>query len=153
MDELRTSLERVVSAGIRAYIALLCAGEKERSRRMLHDTMQLSSLGAGGPSQRVRVSLFAGGEVAKREEGGETRVNARSERGGSRPTSASSLARVLAFYTLRSLLASLLVLRASAYWWRVPELAELQTACAAFNRCLAEEAPEPAEEVAAGESG
>ena len=84
--------------------------------------MQLSSLGAGGPSQRVRVSLFAGeaGSGTARE----------SEVAG------SSRARVLAFFTLRSLLASLLVLRASAYWRRVPELAELQEACARFNRCL-----------------
>ena len=128
MDELRTSLEHVVSAGIRAYIGLLCAGEQERSRRVLSDTMELSSLGAGGPSQRVRVSLFEHGEPTSEEDGDATTT--------ATATAGSSLARVLAFYTLRSLLASLLVLRASAYWRRVPELTELQAACATFNRCL-----------------
>ena len=115
MDEIRRCTEHVVTAGIRAYIGLLCCGEKERSRRVLSDTMQISSIVSGGPS--ARFPLAPGGVAT----------------GGSQ-----TLARVLIFFTLRSLLASLLVLRATAYWNRVPALRDLQEACALLNRCLGE---------------
>ncbi|MFW5689853.1 MAG: hypothetical protein ACOC1U_09795, partial [Spirochaetota bacterium] len=75
-------------------------------KRVLTDTMQISSLASGGPSATV-----AGSE----------RV---------------FVARCLLFFTLRSLFASLLALRATAYWARVPELAELREACSLLDRCL-----------------
>jgi hypothetical protein len=128
MDDVHECVERVVSAGVKAYIGLLCCGEKERSRRVFSDTMQISSLASGGPSARLPVSLAA--EPNGRAEGG-----------------ADSLARVLIFFTLRSLLASLLVLRVTAYWARVPALQDLQEACSLLNRCLGEgiaEAARPA---------
>ena len=112
MEELHRCVEGVVTAGIRAYIGLLACGEKERSRRVLSDTMQISSIASGGPSARIPVRTATTGSAA--------------------------LARLLIFFALRSLLASLLVLRATAYWSRVPALADLQKACALLNRCLGE---------------
>lgn len=112
MEELHRCVEAVVTAGIRAYIGLLSCGEKERSRRVLSDTMQISSIVSGGPSTRIPVRRAAAGSAA--------------------------LARLLIYFVLRSLLASLLVLRATAYWRRVPALADLQDACALLNRCLGE---------------
>lgn len=132
MDEIRRCADQVVTAGIRAYIGLLSCGEKERSRRLLNDTMQISSIASGGPSARIPVSLGPG-EVPPRPAAGES----------------TALARVLVFFTLRSLLASLLVLRATAYWSRVPALRELQDACALLNRCLGEGIAE----AAVGQSG
>ncbi len=38
--------------------------------------------------------------------------------------------------TLRSILATLLVLKASAYWRRVPALEELQTSCVKVAGCV-----------------
>lgn len=112
MEELHRCVEGVVTAGIRAYIGLLACGEKERSRRVLSDTMQISSIASGGPSARIQACAASAGSAA--------------------------LARLLIFFTLRSLLASLLVLRATAYWSRVPALADLQEACGLLNRCLGE---------------
>lgn len=137
MDEIRRCADQVVTAGIRAYIGLLACGEKERSRRLLNDTMQISSIASGGPSARIPVSLGPGEEPSRP-------VGGASTAGGS-----AALARVLVFFTLRSLLASLLVLRATAYWCRVPELRELQEACALLNRCLGEGIAE----AAVGQSG
>ncbi len=125
MDQLQECIDHLVSSGIRSYIGLLCCGERVRSRRVLSDTMQISSIAAGGPSALVGVSAVAA-EGTNREEGG--RAAAGDE--------AISFVRCVAFFTLRSLLASLLVLRATAYWARVPALHELQQACARFNRCL-----------------
>ena len=101
MEQLRYCVDRCVEVGIRAYIGLLCCGEVERSRRVFHDAMQLSSLARGGPSAPVT--------------------------GGTGPL--GSLSRCLAYFTVRSLLASLLVLRTTVYWQRVPELRELQEVC------------------------
>ena len=115
MERLQECVDRVVSSGIRAYTGLLCCGERNRARRVLTDTMQISSLVWGGPSALVA--------VATADEAG---------RDG-----AVSYVRCMAFFTLRSLLASLLVLRATAYWARVPALEELQHDCALLNRCLA----------------
>ncbi|MFW5884369.1 MAG: hypothetical protein ACOCVW_02705 [bacterium] len=123
MQELHDCVEGVVTTGIRAYIGLLACGEKERSRRVLSDTMQISSIASGGPSARIPLGKATAGSAA--------------------------LARLLIFFTLRSLLASLLVLRATAYWNRVPALRDLQEACALLNRCLGEGIAE----AATGESG
>lgn len=142
MQELDRCVDVVVTAGIRAYIGLLACGEKERSRRVLNDTMQISSIASGGPSARVPVSLGAP-ESSGNPDSGPIRSGRveTSAAGGSAP-----LARLLIFFTLRSLLASLLVLRATAYWNRVPALAELQEACALLNRCLGEGIAEAATE-------
>ncbi|TVQ26789.1 MAG: hypothetical protein EA382_04800 [Spirochaetaceae bacterium] len=116
MDGLVVSVEAVVSTAIRAYIGLLCCGERERSRRLLSDALELSLLNGGGPSARVPGGAGSG-----------------------------ALARCLVYYTLRSLLASLLVLRATVYWQRVPELEALKEACA---RLTAEIDGEPPDTVA-----
>jgi len=84
--ELQSCIDAVVHTGIQAYIGLLCCGEQARSRRLFADTLQISSLAAGGPSARLP----------------ETREGAASFGG------------VLIFFTLRSLLSSFLVLRATA---------------------------------------
>jgi len=112
--ELKRCIDDVVHAGVQAYIGLLCYGEQSRSRRVLTDTMQISSLASGGPSARFPVTT------------------------GIAETSPVSLARCLTYFTLRSLLASLLVLRATDYWSKVPALEELHQACAALGRCLGE---------------
>ncbi len=127
MDQLQDCIDHLVSSGIRSYIGLLCCGERVRSRRVLSDTMQISSIAAGGPSALLGVSAGAAG-ATNREEGGRAAPG----------NEAISFVRCVAFFTLRSLLASLLVLRATAYWTRVPALGELQQACARFNRCLEE---------------
>ena len=115
MDQLLDCADRLVSSGFRAYVGLLSCGEQERSRRVLADTMQISSLIWGGPSALATIGAVDGNE---------------------RDPTISSV-RCMAFFTLRSLLASLLVLRATAYWTRVPALEELQHRCAVLNRCLA----------------
>ena len=117
MDQLQTCIDRLVSCGIRAYIGLLCAGEQVRSRRLLSDTMQMSSLASGGPSA-LRTRSTRPDDIAQE----------------------SSYLRCVAFFTLRSLLASLLVLRATGYWRRVPELQQLQHECGRLNRCLGNDA-------------
>ena len=138
MDKLQECVERLVSSGIQSYIGLLCCGERVRSRRVLSDTMQISSIAAGGPS--ALVALSGGDEGAERPIAPGPTVPGPAAPGptaggGAEPV---SFVRCVAFFTLRSLLASLLVLRATAYWARVPALGELQQACAQFNRCLEE---------------
>lgn len=120
MDQLHDCVEQVVEAGVRAYVGLLCCGEKVRSRRVLTDTMQISSLASGGPSSTLPPSRVHAASVSLAKPG------------------CAPLARVLVYYAVRSLLASLLVLRATAYWARVPALGELQDACALLSRCLDE---------------
>ncbi len=115
MEELQRRIDRVVRAGIQAYIGLLCAGEKERSRRIFSDVLQISSFLAGGPSTRLPISLSAPNAVE---------------------TGQAALARCMIFYTLRSVLASLLVLRVTAYWSKVPALVDLHQECGRLNRLL-----------------
>ena len=138
MDKLQECVDRLVSSGIQSYIGLLCCGERVRSRRVLSDTMQISSIAAGGPS--ALVALSGGDEGAERPIAPGPTVPGPAAPGptaggGAEPV---SFVRCVAFFTLRSLLASLLVLRATAYWARVPALGELQQACAQFSRCLEE---------------
>ena len=121
MDGFVVSVEEVVSAAIRAYIGLLCCGERERSRRLLSDALELSLLNEGGPSARIP--------------------------GG---TGHGALARCLVYYTLRSLLASLLVLRATVYWQRVPELEALKEACARLTAEIDGDPPDRVERAAGG---
>jgi hypothetical protein len=116
MDQLLDCADRLVASGIRAYTGLVSCGERDRSRRMLSDTMQISSLSSGGPST----------------------VSALAPADGHGPGTAFAAVRCMVFFTLRSLLASLLALRATAYWTRVPALEELQLDCALLNRRLAE---------------
>ena len=118
MDQLQSRVQRCVEAGIRAYIGLLCSGEQERSRRIFHDTMQLSCLSSGGPSAPVHLSGNGGG--------------------------AGTLTHCLMGFSLQSLLTTLLVLRATAWWARVPELSRLLRACDALAACLQHSAPERA---------
>lgn len=128
MKELRTRIDHVVRAGIQAYIGLLCAGEQVRSRRLFTDVLQISSFASGGPSARLPVSL---------EWEAESVADAVAETSGEEGR--IRLARCLIYYTLRSVLASLLVLRATVYWQRVPALVELQIACARLNGILGAE--------------
>ncbi len=143
MDKLQECVDRLVSSGIQSYIGLLCCGERVRSRRVLSDTMQISSIAAGGPSA---LSCLSGGDgsAGRTTVPGPAAPGTTAEGpaapgttagGGAEPV---SFVRCVAFFTLRSLLASLLVLRATAYWARVPALGELQQACAQFSRCLEE---------------
>ena len=114
MDVLHECIDGVVSTGIRSYVGLLCNGELVRSRRLFADTMQLSSLAAGwsGPCTAVAEDGAYGGTP-------------------------SLQCRTLA--ALRGLLASLLLLRPTVYWARVPELRELLQQCARLNRSLRDE--------------
>lgn len=112
MELLGVAVENLVSAGIRSYIDLLGHGERTRSRRLFSDTLQLSALISGGPSARISPMLVA-----------ET-------------TSAHPMRSCLILLTLRSILATLLVLKASAYWRRVPALEELQTSCVKVADCV-----------------
>lgn len=131
MEELQEHVDRLVTAGIRAYIGLLCCGEQVRSRRVLDDTMQISSIVAGGPSARFGLG---GRPITARE---------------AAATAANSLTRCLIYFSMRSLLASLLVLRATVYWERVPALRELQESCASVNDRLARTLPGSGESVIA----
>ena len=108
MESLHIAIEELVSAGIRSYIDLLGHGERARSRQLFKDALQLSALMSGGPSSRISPILIA-----------ET-----SAPGNERP-----MRSCLILLTLRSILATLLVLKASAYWRRVPVLTELQARC------------------------
>ena len=112
MELLGVAIENLVSAGIRSYIDLLGYGERTRSRRLFSDTLQLSALISGGPSARISPILVA-----------ET-------------TSAHPMRSCLILLTLRSILATLLVLKATAYWRRVPALEELQTSCVKVATCV-----------------
>ena len=123
MDRLQECVDRVVSSGMQAYIGLLSCGERNRARRVLTDTLQISSLMWGGPSALIATANATAAAAATTTAGG-------------REGTIRSV-RCIAFFTLRSLLASLLVLRATACWTRVPALEELQHDCALLNRCLA----------------
>ena len=112
MELLGVAIEELVSAGIRSYIDLLGYGERTRSRRLFSDTLQLSALMSGGPSARISPMLVA-----------ET-------------TNAHPMRSCLILLALRSILATLLVLKATAYWRRVPALEELQTSCVKVADCV-----------------
>ncbi len=113
MAELHDCIDQVVSSGIQSYVGLLCNGELVRSRQLLADTVRLSSLAVGW-SERCLV-------VAESEaDDGVLSVRSRT------------------LLALRGLLASLLLLRPTVYWARVPALRELQQQCARLNRCLDE---------------
>lgn len=124
MEDLQESVDRLVTAGIRAYIGLLCCGERVRSRRVLNDTMQISSVVSGGPSARFPLTHRS---FPLRK---------------ATALAASSLTRCLIYFSMRSLLASILVLRATIYWDRVPALRELQESCASLNECLGSALPD-----------
>lgn len=111
MDQLRIAVDDVVSAGIRAYIGLLGRGEKTRSRLIFSDALQLSAVVAGGPSSRISPVFTAGNR-------------------------APSMVACAGLLTLRSLLASLLVLKTTGFWSRVPALAELQDCCLRVATCF-----------------
>ena len=112
MELLGIAIENLVSAGIRSYIDLLGHGERTRSRRLFSDTLQLSALISGGPSARISPVLVA-----------ETTI-------------VHPMRSCLILLTLRSILATLLVLKATAYWRRVPALEELQTSCVKVAECV-----------------
>jgi len=107
--------ERCVAAGIRAYIELLAYGELKRSRLLLHDVLTLSTTVSGGPSTR------AGAVIG----------NTASNPGPSAPDASARFAapgrmgQVVAESTARSMLATLLVLRTTSYWPRIPVLQTL----------------------------
>ena len=115
MERLRIAIEELVSAGIRSYIDLLGHGERARSRQLFKDALQLSALMSGGPSSRISPILIAE---------------------ASTPGNDHPMRSCLILLTLRSILATLLVLKASAYWRRVPVLAELQARCLQVANCV-----------------
>jgi hypothetical protein len=102
MEELFADMETLVGASIRAYIGLLGRGEKERSRRLFSDALELSAMVSGGPSDR------SPGSAA----------------GAARPFHAC-----VALATLQSMMATLLVLKTTALWTRLSALDELLTCC------------------------
>lgn len=102
MEEVRTETENLVKIGIRVYIELLAYGERVRSARVFRDVITVSALVAGGPSRRVP---------------------------GKRRTGIPPAGTIVA--TIRSLLATLLVLRSSRYWDLIPDLASLVESCTA----------------------
>ena len=114
MEPLRVAIDELVSAGIRSYIGLLGHGERTRSRRLFSDALQLSAMISGGPSARMSPLLVA-------------------EAPNDRP-----MAACLILLTLRSILATLLVLKATAYWQRIPALEELQASCSRVAGCMEE---------------
>ena len=115
MERLRIAIEELVSAGIRSYIDLLGHGERARSRQLFKDALQLSALMSGGPSSRISPMLITE---------------------ASTPGSDHPMRSCLILLTLRSILATLLVLKASAYWRRVPVLTELQARCLQVANCV-----------------
>ena len=94
--------ETCVAAGIRAYIGLLGYGESRRSRMLFRDTLQLSAALAGGPSSKVDALAWPN----------DTR-------------DPGPLQKSLVNAAVSSMLASLLVLRATVYWQKVPILEAL----------------------------
>lgn len=127
MDCVQESIEKLVSAGIRSYIGLLGCGERERSRRLFKDTLEISALVAGGPSARLSPLLAT--------------VRPGSPGPAAGHGGAQSAALCMVLLTLRSILATLLVLKASPYWRRVPVLDELQDHCAAVADLLDRDPP------------
>jgi len=120
MEPLRIAIEELVSAGIRSYIDLLGHGERSRSRQLFKDALQLSALMSGGPSARISPVLIAQEPI---------------------PGNDHPMRSCLILLTLRSILATLLVLKASAYWRRVPVLAELQDRCLQVANCVGDTIP------------
>ncbi len=116
MELLRTAIEELVSAGIRSYIDLLGHGERTRSRRLFSDSLQLSALISGGPSARISPMLVVGPELS--------------------PPNDHPMRSCLILLSLRSILATLLVLKATAYWRRIPALEELQASCVRVADCV-----------------
>ncbi len=114
MDTLHECIDGVVSSGIRSYLGLLCNGEIVHSRKLFTDTMELSSLAAEWRDPCVAVA----------EDGAY---------GGTHSLPCQTLS------ALRGVLASLLLLRPTVYWARVPELRELQDQCARLNQSLRDE--------------
>jgi hypothetical protein len=112
MERFFTCVDRMVAEGVAVYIELLCSGEERRSKQLLRDLMQVSSLAAGGPSSKLG-SMRSAADTDRVAAGSPER----------------SIAWALIYFTLRSILSSLLVLRASRYWNRIPRLENLQTCC------------------------
>lgn len=119
MDALRVHVDSLVSVGIRSYIGLLAHGERSRSRCLFNDVLHLSALVSGGPSARISPLL----------------ISDRPERG--------AFQQCVILITLRSILATLLVLRTTRYWQRVPELARLHECCVQVAHTF--EKPQPAD--------
>ncbi|MBU8913362.1 MAG: hypothetical protein KOO61_05010 [Spirochaetales bacterium] len=114
MEPLRVAIDELVSAGIRSYIGLLGHGERTRSRRLFSDALQLSAMISGGPSARMSPVLVA-------------------EAPNGRPMMACVI-----LLTIRSILATLLVLKTTAHWRRIPALEELQMSCVRVAGCMEE---------------
>lgn len=110
MDQLRSAVDELVRAGIRSYIGLLGHGERERSRRLFADALALSALVSGGPSARLPQLVAA-------------------EPGG-------PLHGCMVLVTVRSMLATLLVLKTTAFWRKVPVLEELLHCCVRTSECV-----------------
>ncbi len=120
MDQLRTVVEELVGAGIRSYIGLLGLGEQVRSRRLFSDALELSAIVAGGPSARVkpmRGALIRGEGVSYDSSGG-------------------PLMSCLVLLTVRSMLSTLLVLKTTVYWRKLPQLDELLQRCLRAAACV-----------------
>ena len=111
MNRFLSLCEKCVSTGVRAYIELLAYGELSRSRLLLNDVLTISTTLSGGPSARVGPRSIG--------DAGGTRTQSDSLRLSDRACLAVTES------TARSLLATLLVLRTTAYWSRVPALQTL----------------------------
>jgi hypothetical protein len=101
-------MEDLVSTGIRVYIGLIGCGEKVRSTRIFKDVLELSAMAAGGPSRLVELGTSGGTVTGPRHNG-------------------------VVMATMQSLLSSVLVLRLTGYWQRIPELGELVRKCDAVS--------------------
>lgn len=123
MEALRVAIDELVSAGIRSYIDLLGYGERTRSRRLFSDALQLSAMISGGPSARISPLLVAESINPSLEMTAECSCT-RPEKMLNRP-----MTTCLILLALRSILATLLVLKATTYWRRIPALEELQASC------------------------
>ena len=111
MNRILSLCEKCVSTGVRAYIELLAYGELSRSRLLLNDVLTISTTISGGPSARVGPRSIGGADGS--------RAHSDSLRLSDRACLAVTES------TARSLLATLLVLRTTAYWSRVPALQTL----------------------------
>lgn len=128
MTTTRTKSDECMRIAVQAYVGLLCAGERVLSKELLRTSIDLaaalrrpcvSSAGDRGGGRGPRIALAA--QEPERDDC---------------PLSRRRLTLQLA---LRNLLTTLLLLRVTAYWRRVPLLEQLHLFCIA----IAEETDPP----------
>ena len=156
MTDTTSSSEACMKRTIPAYIGLLCAGERELSRRLLETAVELSGALTGvsehgSPAADERDGGRYGRVAAPRRNGEYRAARALSEAspetcasgggggyrsGGCILAGAEESPQELRERALRALLAALLVLRVSPYWHRVPALEELFSWCLSLSARL-----------------